>query len=199
MSTPKNMVSVKIVLIGDGMVGKTTMVKSFLMGKSLTDTSYRRTIGADIFIKESTYTINPLGQLQVKWLIWDLAGQPIFREVRGEYYHGAQAGIAVFDVSRPPTFKNIPYWIAEFFKHAGGIRPIILVGNKVDLRDKMPCLPPEYGKEYAEKLSQKTGMRVEYLEASALYNVNVEEVFQKLAETIILSYMRKKKRSEQKE
>ncbi len=193
MSEPRSLVSVKIVLIGDGMVGKTTMVKSFLMGKAIADTSYRRTIGADIFIKEAIYTIEPLGDLKFKWLIWDLAGQPIFREVRGEYYRGAQAGIAVFDVSRPDTFKNIPYWISEFFKHSGGPKPIVLVGNKVDLRDKIPCLPPEQGQNYAERLSQATGLPVSYLEASALHNINVEIVFEKLAETIIRSYIKKKK------
>jgi len=191
------MVSVKIVLIGDGMVGKTTMVKSFLMGRALADTSYRRTIGADIYVKESVYDIAPLGPLKMKWLIWDLAGQPIFREVRAEYYRGSQAAIAVFDVSRPETFRNVPFWINEFFKHTGGPKPMVLVGNKVDLRDKMPCLSPDYGIKYAQKLSEATGFRIDYLEASALHNVNVEDVFKKLAETIIRGYIRKKTKSNQ--
>ena len=192
MVEPKSQVSVKIVLIGDGEVGKTTMVKSFLMGRAIADTSYRRTIGADIFIKETKYNITPIGTLAFKWLIWDLAGQPIFRDVRVEYYRGGQAGVAVFDVSRFETFRNIPFWINEFFKHTGGPKPIVLVGNKVDLRGKMPCVSPEYGENYAKKLSEVIGFRVPYLEASALHNKNVDEVFRKLAETIIMSYIRKK-------
>ena len=192
MVEPKSQVSVKIVLIGDGEVGKTTMVKSFLMGRAIADTSYRRTIGADIFIKETKYNITPIGTLAFKWLIWDLAGQPIFRDVRVEYYRGGQAGVAVFDVSRFETFRNIAYWINEFFKHTKGPKPIVLVGNKVDLREKMPCVPPEYGENYAKKLSEAIGFPVSYLEASALHNKNVDEVFRKLAETIIMSYIRKK-------
>jgi len=192
MEGPTNLVAVKIVLIGDGMVGKTTMVKSFLMGKAIADTSYRRTIGADIFIKETIYNLKPLGDVRFKWLIWDLAGQPIFREVRADYYKGAQAGIAVYDVSRPQTFKNVPFWISEFFKHSGGPKPIILVGNKVDLREKMPCVPPEAGHEYAKKLESMTGFPVRYVEASALNNLNVEETFRNLAQTIVINYLKRR-------
>lgn len=192
MGEPANLVSVKIVLIGDGMVGKTTMVKAFLMGRAIADTSYRRTIGADIFIKETIYNLHPLGNVRFKWLIWDLAGQPIFREVRAEYYRGAQAGIAVFDVSRPQTFGNVPYWISELFKHSEGPKPIILVGNKVDLRGKMPCIPSKAGEDYAKKLESIIGLPVRYVEASALKNLNVKKTFENLAQTIVMGYLKKK-------
>ena len=134
MSTSQMTVRVKIVLIGDGMVGKTTLVKSFLKGTAISDTSYKRTVGADIFVKNDIYEFDSFGKVAFNWMIWDLAGQPTFKMVRGQYYKGAQAGIAVFDVSRPQTFKNLHYWIAEMFKHAGGPKPLIIVGNKIDLK-----------------------------------------------------------------
>lgn len=193
MSTIQMTVRVKIVLIGDGMVGKTTLVKSFLKGTAISDTSYKRTVGADIFVKNDIYEFDNFGKVAFNWMIWDLAGQPTFKMVRGQYYKGAQAGIAVFDVSRPQTFKNLHYWIAEMFKHAGGPKPLIIVGNKIDLRDKMPCLSPETGEKYAQKLAEHFKLPIRYLEASALNHINVEEAFRMLAENILKAYLKQKK------
>ena len=67
------------------------------------------------------------------------------------------------------------------------------MGNKVDLRGKLPCIPPEVGEQYAKKLEDTTGLPVRYIEASALHNMNVEEAFRNLARTIILNYLRKKR------
>ena len=184
--------AIKVVCIGDGYVGKTTLIKAYLRGEALIDRSYKQTIGAEIFMKESKYVIEPYGEVAIKWLIWDLAGQPTYRDVRAPYYKGAHAAIAVFDVSRPSTLKNLRYWIAEFFKNVGSIRPLILVGNKIDLRKQQRCLPPEAGMNYAKILSEQLKIHVEYVETSAINNINVEQAFKNLAKNLIDFYVKRK-------
>lgn len=184
--------NIKVVLIGDGAVGKTTLVKAFIRGRALADTSYRRTIGADIYVKEIKHTNPLIGDIFIKFIIWDLAGQPSWRIVRPQYYVGAQAGIAVFDVSRPVTLRNLSYWVAEFYSSSGGPKPIVIVGNKIDLREKMQCVPPSVGEKYAKALAERFNVFVEYLEASAINYLNVDKVFAKLADILIETYLRKK-------
>ena len=72
----------KVVLIGDGGVGKSTLRRRF-MGETF-KAQYIMTIGADFSAK-----VIELGGRRVKFVIWDLAGQPHFREVRADFYRGA--------------------------------------------------------------------------------------------------------------
>ncbi len=171
----------KVTILGDLAVGKTTLAKTFLGGKPVTETTYKPTIGADLYVREDYYKIEPYGSIKIVWDIWDLSGQKAFKEICGVFLRGAICGIIVFDVSREYTLKNVVFWAESFVKHAG-IRPIILVGNKIDLREKgIKCIPKELGREYAEKLSKIIGIQVPYVETSALYNINVRETFINLA------------------
>jgi len=188
---PKYVVKVKTVIVGDGAVGKTTFAKAFLRDGGVVDTSYRQTIGADIHVKTVCYNVKPLGRIEFKWLVFDLAGQHYFRYVHKDYYHGAKAAIVMFDVSRNETLENLRLWISDFIKNVGKPLPMIIVGNKIDLRDEMVCVPPEAGMRYAEKLRESLGVPVMYAEASALRGVNVHESFYNLAK-ILVEYAIKK-------
>jgi len=184
-------IKVKVVLLGDSCVGKTTLVKNFLSDHGRLDLSLKRTIGAEISIKRSEYDIKPLGKIMFKWVIFDLAGQYIFRTVHPLYYKGAKAAILVFDVSRKATFENLRLWIDSFIRHVGEPRPMIIIGNKIDLRDKMPCVPKEVGEKYAEVLGKELCVPVYYAETSALYGINVEESFAALARLLVEYAQRK--------
>lgn len=182
-------IRIKLVLIGEGAVGKTSIARAYL-GQTFAH-GYKATVGADFYVKRDIIEDPVLGKVQTEFLIWDLAGQPQFSQVRPLYYRGARAAIAVFDLTRKETFYALPNWINEFWKNAGGAWPLILVGNKADLRGKKPCLPYEYGKAYAERLSRVLGVEVPYVETSALTNYNITEAFHKLVITLLAFYRKR--------
>ncbi|TFF83933.1 GTP-binding protein, partial [Candidatus Heimdallarchaeota archaeon] len=136
MSGPKKRAVYKIVLLGNGAVGKTSLRQQYL-GKGFKD-GYSMTIGADFAVKRVE-----LGHLVATFQIWDLAGQQRFDVVRSVYYRGSSGALLVFDVSNPQSFNNLPSWLNELTKNNyDRIVPLVLIGNKTDLRGSVPCLPP---------------------------------------------------------
>jgi len=181
----ERLIRAKVTILGDLAVGKTTLAMAYLGGKPISEVSYKPTVGADLYVKESLYNIEPYGTVRIIWDIWDLSGQKAFKDICGVFLRGAVCGIVVFDVSRESTLKNVPKWVESFIKHAGK-RPIILVGNKIDLREKcIKCTSRVMGEEYARKLSEMLGINVPYVETSALNNINVREAFQSLATELL--------------
>jgi len=184
--------TLKAVVIGDGMVGKTSLCNRFLK-KGFTR-EYKRTIGADYYMYDQHLTLNEIGvSVQVKWILCDLAGQFAYYEVRPLFYYGAKAALVVFDISRPDTFRSIPAWIYEFWKYASkdelSKRPIVIVGNKSDLRDKVEnTVPREIALNYAKKISKSLGFEVPYIETSALLGHGVDDAFEKLLLIVIRHY-----------
>ncbi len=162
----------KLVLAGDGAVGKTTLVQKFVEEKFNED--YLATIGANIMKKQ--YKLRG-EDVVCQFSIWDLAGQDLFKRARKSYFSNASAGIIVFDVTRPETFEHVKNWMLEF-QVVGKPIPIVLVGNKVDLVEKRAVT-----KEQAECIAQE--LNISYIETSAKENQNVEEVFGMLAYFLI--------------
>ncbi len=184
----------KITLLGDGAVGKTALRDRYL-GKEFKGT-YTMTIGADFASKQIA-----LEDQELKFQIWDLAGQPRFKAVREAYYRGAVGALLIFDVVRPESFENTPQWILEAWKHNGkGRIPIVILGNKIDLRPQQPeglQIKEKQGQALAKELSKMTrqhGFDVTYMETSALTGENVYAAFERLARSI-LAYIRTKKRT----
>jgi len=178
------LVRFKVVLIGDGGVGKTSIARRYL-GEGFTH-EYIKTIGANFYIKRTIYTDERFGKILIEWNIWDLAGQPTWDQVRPLYYKGAKAALVIFDVTSTRSYYNVPKWISELWKNAGGVLPFVLIGNKIDLRDKYPnALPYEVGKKYAELASKQVGIEIPYLETSAKTGENINEAFNHLAKVIL--------------
>ena len=171
----------KVVLIGDGAVGKTSLRRNYL-GKSFRE-NYLMTIGADFSVKQVPYE-----DYIVSLQIWDLAGQPRFSEVRGAYYANTYGAIVVFDVTRPNTFTNIDFWINEMIKYNDNkLIPMVVVGNKIDLREELPeevQVDKTSALTYAHVLSEWGGIKVEYVETSAKTGENVTAAFERLIDRI---------------
>jgi len=178
----------KIVFIGDGAVGKTSLLKRYL-GREF-DHDYMMTIGVDRFAKEMTIRYRKTNIIIV-WNIWDLAGQPHWINVRSPFYKGAIAGVLVYDVSNPDSYENVENWLHEMIR-VTGIRPIVLVANKIDLREIIPeCITTEEGLRKSRELSKILGIEVPYIETSAKLNINVEKIFDELGNLIIREAIRK--------
>ena len=112
----------KIVLLGDGMVGKTSLRYRYL-DKGFTS-NYLATLGADFAIKELDYM-----NYHIRFQIWDLAGQVRFETLRKSFYIGAQSALILYDVTNRQSFNNVRNWLNEFWKHNGkGKMPVVLIG-----------------------------------------------------------------------
>ncbi|MFQ5979630.1 MAG: GTP-binding protein [Candidatus Heimdallarchaeota archaeon] len=172
----------KIALLGDGAVGKTSLRHRFM--RNGFDDGYSMTIGADF----ATKTLEVDGK-QIKFQIWDLAGQPQFSSIRPIYYRGSVGALLVYDISVPKSFHNALNWVTELWKNNGkGPVPFVLLGNKFDLRNKFPdAISSDQGKSLAEQLSEKTleeGFEIPYLETSAKTGRNVTQAFSLLGANV---------------
>jgi len=162
----------KIVLIGDGAVGKTSLRRRW-MGEAF-EVNYIFTIGCDFAIKEFQFDKD----IKVKLQIWDLGGQPHFREVRKAFYVGASGGIVLYDITNRTSFENVKMWIAELIKHAKKKVPIVIVGNKIDLRtNEGDYIPTSKGLELKRQIVKEFGVKALFSETSAKTGENVDKVF----------------------
>ena len=170
MSTSKELMY-KVILAGDGAVGKTSLIEKFITGKFEKD--YRMTLGTNIFAK----SLNVDGS-SVKLIIWDLAGQPHFKHVRAGFYLGAAGALLVYDVTRRATLENLDNWRGEMAKNTGEVSASVVVGNKCDL-DNLREVKKGEGKSYAD------GINAPFFETSAKAGDNVESAFSSLARCIV--------------
>ena len=168
----------KLILGGDGAVGKTSIVKRFTEGTFQKD--YKATIGTSIYKKECTF--EGLDS-RVRFVIWDLAGQPQFKRIRPSYLSNSGAGILVFDVTNRTSFENIRNWYREITESAPQDIFLILVGNKIDLKESRVVSNAE-GKALAEELG------LSYIESSAKTGENINEAFKMLALQLIQRFMK---------
>ncbi len=191
---------VKMLLIGDGGVGKSAFRRAWL-GETF-QTKYILTLGADFASKEISLLYSPTEMIYtIKFQIWDLAGQPRFKVVSDLYYSGAAGALCFFDITNQESFLSLKGWIKSYWDLNGkGKRPLLIVGAKCDLR-KDPTfrnqVSPEHGIVYAEELTKLVkrdhGFTIHYVETSAKEDINVDKTFRLLATEVITSVIHRQK------
>jgi len=182
----------KIVLCGDGGVGKTAIRERYL-GKGFMS-QYLLTIGADFAMRD-----DKIGTTPIRYQIWDLAGQQRFDAVREVYYKGCVGALLVYDVTRPDSYFNTPKWINELWGNNGrGRIPIVVVANKVDMRDLSDdTVSPEQGRVFTNRLTDLTkseGFECSYIETSAKTGVNIQSAFA-LPGTNVMKFVDKQRKT----
>jgi small GTP-binding protein len=174
----------KICLLGDGMVGKTSLANRYL-GKGFSS-DYIPTLGSDFTSKEVTIQTD-YGSQEFRFQIWDLAGQPSFSQIRSLYYKGATGAFLVFDLTNPDTLESINRWSDEFLRHCKVLNPtMIILGNKNDLSGKIK-VSRELVENYIRKKvisTDNNSLQYEFFETSAKTGKNVDKVFNILAKKI---------------
>jgi len=119
----------KITVIGDGRVGKTSLIKRFTQGSFKKD--YVKTIGAQFSVFDKQ-----IGDDKVRLIFWDIAGQDQFHFLRPSFFNNSKGAIIVYSLEDNKagleSFKHISTWDEDIRKFCGDI-PVILFGNKVDL------------------------------------------------------------------
>ncbi|MEE8478850.1 MAG: GTP-binding protein, partial [Candidatus Neomarinimicrobiota bacterium] len=121
-------ISCKVVFLGDTSVGKSCLAVRFVRNDFFE--FQEPTIGAAFLSKTMTYN-----NKRYKFEIWDTAGQERYRSLAPMYYRGARAAVIVYDITHEDSFKGAKSWIRELKKKTSNCL-IILVGNKIDLKEK---------------------------------------------------------------
>ncbi len=166
----------KICLLGVFGVGKTSLVRRFVYDRF--DDAYLTTVGVKVSQKILPPLKNPKGGLtQFNFLIWDIAGFEEAPQRTKNYFLGSSGALVVADLTRPQTVEALPTILKSFYSVSPRAK-IVLLGNKTDL------IPDSA--QNAEPLNR---LAVEHnlplLLTSAKTGENVEEAFQKLAQTFL--------------
>lgn len=151
----------KLILVGDGGVGKTTFVKRHKNGEF--EKRYIATLGVEVHPLTFWTTLGP-----IVYDCWDTAGQEKFGGLRDGYYINGNAAIIMFDVTSRVSYKNVPIWHRDLIRVCEDI-PIVLCGNKVDVKDR---------KVTPKQISfQRKKANIQYYDISAKSNYNFEKPF----------------------
>lgn len=166
----------KIVVVGDGAVGKTCLLISYVQGTFPTD--YIPTI----FENYVTNIEGPKGQV-VELALWDTAGQEEYSRLRPLSYTNADVLMICYSVGSKTSLRNVEdLWFPEV-KHFCPSAPIMLVGLKSDLYeadDLSELVDPKAADSLAQRLGAFT-----HLQCSARLKDNVNEVFETAIHTLL--------------
>ncbi|KAJ3444870.1 ras-related protein rab-21 [Anaeramoeba flamelloides] len=161
----------KVVLLGKGRVGKTSIFKRFLQNE---------------FHDNEVTTIQPqylekqvkVNTEKVTLSIWDTAGQERFRGLNPLFYRNSKAAIMVYDITDQESLDSLEDWLAELKNQVGHKIVLMIVGNKSDLKKKR-----QVNIEDAENLAKKVG--AQHFCVSAKTGENIDEMFHELAKRVM--------------
>jgi small GTP-binding protein len=159
----------KLVALGDGAVGKTSCIKQYTEGSF--SERYIATIGTTFALKTVDVTMPDGNRVTARVVLWDLAGQPTYNELRRRYMAGATMAMIVYDVTRPQTFLDVGEWFTKFITVCPNA-VVSVVANKIDRQDRL--VPPAAG----QMIQQWLG--VMHYETSAKTGENINELFTEL-------------------
>ncbi len=172
----KEYIPYKIVVFGDGGVGKTTLINRYTTGVFTEGTAM--TIGVDFSVKKVE-----IEGLNVSLQLWDFMGEDRFRVLLPGFVSGADGGIFMFDITRFSSLQNIKEWtsiIKECVDEQERPVPLILVGGKIDLAIKR-AIDMFYGMKLVEQKKQF----IAYIECSSKTGENVDSIFTTLAREML--------------
>ncbi|XP_052812844.1 uncharacterized protein LOC128240290 isoform X2 [Mya arenaria] len=171
MSGGGELQNVKLMLLGDQGVGKSSIALRFVRGE------FTENSGATAGAAFLTQAMRVSGQT-IKFDIWDTSGQLRYHCLAAMNYRGAQAAVVVYDITNMETFTRAVDWIRELKQLANSQNVIVLVGNKADMAAEKRTVPKEKGQSFAEENN------LIFTEASAKTGMCVGDVFMTIAQTL---------------
>uniref|UniRef100_A0AAV2MJ49 Ras-related protein Rab-28 n=1 Tax=Knipowitschia caucasica TaxID=637954 RepID=A0AAV2MJ49_KNICA len=165
----------KIVVIGDGACGKTSLATRF--AQEAFGKQYKQTIGLDFFLKR----ISLPGNVNVTLQVWDIGGQSLGGKMLDKYVYGAHGVLLVYDITNYQSFENLEDWFTMVKKanEESDVQPVIsLVGNKIDLEHLRTVKSDKH-----QRFCQENGLLSQFVSAKTGDSIHL--VFQKLAAEII--------------
>lgn len=167
----ENNYNFKVVLLGEGCVGKTSLVLRYVEDKF--NSKHISTLQASFLNKK----IHIDGKM-VRMALWDTAGQEKFHALGPIYYRSSNGAILVYDITDEDSFQKVKKWIKELKKMLGADITLAIVGNKIDM-NKNRNVDPEMAQNYADSVGAT------HYETSAKNNIGVEDVFINLTKQMI--------------
>jgi Ras-related protein Rab-7A len=179
---PSEMASsiVKIIVVGESSVGKTSMIHQFVNRTFTAD--FKSTIGSDFSAKPVT-----VDDTIVNLQIWDTAGQERYRSLSTSYFKGCEAAVIVFDLTSAHSFDRVNHWYDEVRRSCNltpadlngpALFPIFVVGNKSDLEDQRAVAKRDVYQFCKER-------HWEYVECSAKYGEGIDQLFKTVAVKVV--------------
>ena len=188
MNNNSTRLALKLVILGDPYVGKTSLVTKF-MGKEFSK-RYQKTFGSDISFKHYEFKDSNNNNHKISFSIWDIYGEATYKELQKQFLLGSQALLFVYDILNSKTFENITNWLntVKTILNLSDI-PILLVANKIDLRKTgLSTISTEQGLEFYQNLLKSNSLNEAYfkfIETSALTGSNVDKIFETLSDIVI--------------
>ncbi|KAH0912863.1 hypothetical protein HID58_036184, partial [Brassica napus] len=183
MESLKNRTLLKVIVLGDSGVGKTSLMNQYVYKKF--NRQYKATIGADFVTKELH-----IEDKSVTLQIWDTAGQERFHSLGAAFYRGADCCVLVYDVNDLKSFETLNTWHSEFLKQANPMEPetfpFVLIGNKTEVDGGNNRVVAD--KRAIEWCGAKGN--IPYYETSAKEDVNVDEAFWGVAQKTLSSELK---------
>ncbi|MFX1273580.1 MAG: Rab family GTPase [Promethearchaeota archaeon] len=162
----------KVIVAGDGGVGKTTLLKRYI--DNTFDLHTKMSIGVEIHQK----VVEIEDSLKCELIIWDLGGQDHFRFLLDRFVDGASGALLMFDLTRDNTLFNLGQWTNIVRRHDPTL-PCILLGGKLDLLENQT-----YNDEKAIKVQKEINCP-HYLKVSSKTGENVNKSFELLVREIL--------------
>ncbi|XP_078049329.1 RAS oncogene family member Rab21 [Augochlora pura] len=171
ISTTGNDYNFKVVLLGEGCVGKTSVALRYV--EDTFNAKHLSTLQASFLNKKLT-----INGKKVNLAIWDTAGQEKFHALGPIYYRMSNGAILVYDITDEDTFQKVKNWVKELKKMLGSEISLAIAGNKMDL-EKDRSVAIEEAEEYAKQVGAM------HFHTSAKLNQNIKEMFLELTRRMI--------------
>lgn len=182
----QNVIRRKLVIIGDGACGKTSLLSVFTLGY------FPKHYVPTVF--ENYVTDCRVDGKSVQLALWDTAGQEDYERLRPLAYSKAHVILIAFSVDTPDSLDNVKHkWVEEAHERCPEV-PIILIGLKKDLRDD-PIAQEEMRKKSQHFITSREGESAaneigakKYLECSSLTGEGVDDVFEAATRAALLTF-----------
>jgi len=170
----------KVVLLGEGRVGKTSLLCRYIHGTF--SERQQQTVQASFLEKSIT-----IGGTSVSLSIWDTAGQERFHALAPIYYRDADGAVLVYDITDMTSFERVKHWVNELHKFVGKNIVLVIAANKADLVKQQ-----EVSDEEAEAFA--SSVKATIFKTSAKNGRGVEELFLELTKGLLKGGQKSKKK-----